>query len=476
MNDVRALYPILRTWLRVTCSLGLCLAATAHAAQAPLTSLQRSLDAPFAEHTLDVQGWKTEHGSQVLYVPNLRLPMFDLQVVVSGGFHDDGLTGLAQLTAGLIDKGTPSRSEQALAMALDDNAAQFSVAAGSQNTAIKVRGLSHTAQREAIVEVIADMLGNPLFAPEALAREKVRLLNQDKARQQSAATRATGQLFAHVFGDHPYAQTRVARPESLQSITVEHLRDFHQRLYSAGNSVIVIVGNVTLEEARQMASTVSAALPQGPAAPPFAMPAASQAELYHLEHPGTQTILTLAVPSVARSHPDNAALMLANEILGGSGLNNRLMKELRTRRGLTYGAASLLRQMPQAGIWGLQLSVEPQYRDATLALVEGLLQAYAEHGPTEQELDDAKRKLRGEMLRASVSNVDIADQLRTLGVHRLPMTYYPALLAELHGITLDELKGVLKKQLDIDRLVQVSVGPSVEQVPLREPAQADTAG
>ncbi|NER60903.1 insulinase family protein [Pseudomonas sp. MAFF212428] len=475
MTDLRVLHPTWRTWLRALCSLGLCLAATAHAAQAPITSLQRSLDAAFSQHALDIQGWQTEHGSQVLYVPNLRLPMFDLQVVVGGSFHDDGLTGLAQLTAGLIDKGSVSRSAAALALTLDDNAAQFGVVAGPQNTVFKVRGLSHTAQREAIVEVIADMLGNPAFAPDAMAKEKVRLLNLDKAREQSAAARATAQLFAHVFAGHPYAQTRAAHPETLQGITVEQVRDFHQRLYSAGNSVIVIVGNVTREEAHQMAAQISAALPPGPAAAAFAVPPASEPEIYHLEHPGTQTVLTVAVPSVPRRHPDNAALMLANEILGGSGINNRLMQELRTRRGLTYGAASQLRQMPQAGIWGLQLSVAPQYRDATLALVETLLQRYAEHGPTEQELDDAKRKLHGQMLRSSVSNVDIADQLRTLGFHQLPMSYYQTLLAELHAVTLDELKVVLKKHLDSHRLVQVSAGPSVEQRPLREPALVDAA-
>ena len=473
MNDSRVLHPTLRTWLSAVCSLGLCVAASTHAAQAPITSLQRSLDAPVSEHTLAIQGWKTEQGSQVLYVPNLRLPMFDMQVVVGGSFHDDGLTGLAQLTAGLIDKGTPARSAQALATQLDDNAAQFSVAAGPQTTAIKVRGLSQQVQRDAIVELVADMLGNPLFAPEALAKEKVRLLNLDKAHQQWASARATGQLFAHVFAGHPYAETRVATAQTLQNITVEQVRDFHRRLYSAGNSLIVIVGNVTLEEAQHMAAQVSAALPSGPAAPPFAAPASPEPEIYHLEHPGTQTVLTMAVPSIARSHPDNAALMLANEILGGAGLNNRLMHELRTRRGLTYGAASLLRQMPQAGIWGLQLSVEPQYRDATLALVESLLQAYAEQGPNAQELADAKRKLHGEMLRASVSNVDIAAQLRTLGVHQLPMTYYQTLLAELHAVTLDDLKVALKKHLDTHKLVQVSVGPSVEQQPLREPTEAD---
>lgn len=44
-------------------------------------------------------------------------------------------------------------------------------------------------------------------------------------------------------------------------------------------------------------------------------------EIYHLEHPGTQTVLTMAMPSITRSHPDDAALMLATEILGGAGLN-----------------------------------------------------------------------------------------------------------------------------------------------------------
>lgn len=476
MNDTRPRHRNLCNWLNALLPAGLLVAATTYATPAPIDSLQRSLDAPFSEHVLTIQSWNTKQGSRVLYVPNLRLPMFDLQVVVGGGFHDDGLTGLAQLTAGLIDKGSATRTADAIAATIGDNGAELSVVTDSQSTALKVRGLSYKAQRESVVEVVADMLGNPTFAPGPLALEKENLLNRVKERQQWASARATELMFAHQFAGHPYAQIRLAEPDTVTSITVEKIRDFHQRIYSASNSVIVIVGNVTLAEARQMAAQISAALPSGPALTPFAVPGEAQPEIYHLEHPGNQTSLTLAVPAVTRSHPDSAALMLANEILGGSGLNNRLMSELRTRRGLTYGVASLLRQLPQAGIWGLQLSVAPQYRDATLELTETLLQAYAEHGPGEQELDDAKRKLRGKMLRETVSNADIADRLRLLGVHRLPVDYHQTLLGELHGITLDQVKAVLKTYLHTDKLVQVSVGPSVAQQPLPEAPAADDAG
>lgn len=473
MNDIRLHPRTLRARLTALLALGLLVVGTAHATPAPISSLQRSLDAPFSEHALVIQGWTTEHGSKVLYVPNLRLPMFDLQVVVGGGFHDDGLTGLAQLTAGLIDKGSTQRTADEIATTLDDNGAQFSMVAGSQSTAFKVRGLTHKAQRDAVVDVFADMLGNPAFAQAALDEEKDTLLNQVKARQQWASARATEQLFAHLFAGHPYAETRFGQPDTVASITAQEIRQFHQRIYSANNSLIVIVGDVTLEEARQMASQLSAALPSGPTLPAFALPAETAPEIYHLEHPGNATSLTVAVQTVGRTHPDSASLMLANEILGGSGINNRLMNELRTHRGLTYGAASLLRQFPQAGAWGLQLSVAPQYRDATLELIETLLQAYAEQGPTEQELDDAKRKLHGEMLRETVSNADIADRLRFLGVHQLPVDYHQTLLAELHAVTLDQLKAVLKTHLDTDKLVQVSVGPTVVQHPLPEVTSAD---
>lgn len=472
MNDFCLLHRTLRTWLSAVLALGL--AASAHAA--PIDSLQRSLDAPFSAHTLSIQSWNTDEGSRVLYVPNLRLPMFDLQVVLGGGFHDNGVTGLAQLTAGLIDKGTLRRSAEAIATELDDNGAQLSVVTGSQSTTFKVRGLAHQAQRDSVVDVLTDMLGNPTFTPAQLELEKHTLLNLINARQQWASVRATEQLFAHLFAGHPYADARPGQADTIANITVKQVRDFHQRIYSASNSLIVIVGNVTLEEARQMAAQLSAALPVSPALAPFSVPAGSQPEIYHLEHPGNETNLTVAVPAVTRNHPDSAALMLANEILGGSGINNRLMNELRTRRGLTYGVASLLRQLPQAGAWGLELSVAPPYRDASLELIETLLQTYAEQGPTEQELDDAKRKLHGEMLRETVSNADIADRLRLLGVHRLPADYHQTLLAQLHSVTLPQLKVVLKTYLDTDKLVQVSVGPSVAQLPLPEVTTADDAG
>ncbi|WP_341869637.1 pitrilysin family protein [Pseudomonas aegrilactucae] len=249
-------------------------------------------------------------------------------------------------------------------------------------------------------------------------------------------------------------------------ISIEQIKAYYQRAFTASNATIVLVGDLSHEQARQMAEHIAGTLPTGPALPSIPAPAATEPELYHLEHPGTQTTLLVGLPAPAANHPDRAALTVLNQILGGKGLRTRLMHELRTRRGLTYGAYSRLQLQRSAGIWGMQLGVEHRYRDATLHVVEQLLHDYVEHGPTQQELDDTRRKLLGELLLASASNAGKLAQLQDIAFNQLAPDHQAQFINAIQALSIDQLKVVLKNHLQIDKLVQISVGPLSDQEPL----------
>ncbi|MCP6696809.1 M16 family metallopeptidase [Pseudomonas donghuensis] len=418
---------------------------------------------------LPIESWQTPQGSKVLFVRNNQLPMFDLQVVfAAGSARDDGAAGLAQLTLSMLDEGTVERDALQIAEDFDEVGAIFNKQALRDSAAVTLRSLSSQEQRSKAVGLLAEVLGKPQLAEDKLPQIKDQLTSLLTQRQQYATYKAHDLLYQHAFANHPYASNSIGTVQAIESLTIADVRAFHQSAFSAGNALITLVGDLSLEQAEAIASHISAALPQGPALWPLPVPASFEPEIYHLEHPGTQALLLFAIPGINARDPDAPALTLANLILGGPGATSRLFNELRSQRGLTYAASSRLIQHPASGIWTFTTQVQARYRDATMALLEQLLTDYAVQGPTAQEFEDAKQKLRGNYLLGSVSNQQISDILRFSGFNQLPLDSRQAFLKKVQALTLDQLKVALKNHLKLDKLVQISVGPTVEQDALPE--------
>ncbi|MGH8486177.1 MAG: M16 family metallopeptidase, partial [Pseudomonas sp.] len=263
--------------------------------------------------------------------------MFDLQVVFDAGSgRDDGATGLAQLTLSMLQEGTRQRDAQQIAEGFDAVGARLATSVRRNKATLRIRSLSAEQQRNTAVALLAEMLGQPLFAEDKLQQVKDQLINVAAQRQESAFEKAVDQLFKHAYANHPYAANDARIAHTIPELTPAVLKAFHQNALNARNALITLVGDLSVEHAREIAVQISAALPAGQALPPLQPPSAFESEIYHLEHPGTQSNLLLAIPGIDIDHPDAPALALANLILGGPGATSRLFEALRTQRGLTY--------------------------------------------------------------------------------------------------------------------------------------------
>ncbi|MEG1040409.1 MAG: pitrilysin family protein [Pseudomonas sp.] len=443
-------------------------AATAQA-PSPVAELE-SLKTPpqaLSELQLPIESWQTPQGSKVLFVRSNQLPMFDLQVVFdAGGARDDGADGLAQLTMGMLDEGTRKRDAAQVAEGFDAIGAKLSKTVRTSKAEVSLRSLSSASHREQAVNLLAEMLGEPLFDEAKLEKTKNQLISLSARRQDYPHFKAYDQLLEHAFANHPYVTNSYGSAKTINAVTAADLRDFHLRAFSAGNALITLVGDLTSKQAHDIALQLSKALPVGPTLPPLPIPAVFEPEIYHLEHPGSQSLLLFAIPGVSVKHPDAPALALANLILGGPGANSRLVEVLRTQRGLTYGADSQLIQLAENGLWTFSTQVQAKYQDAAMSLLESVLQEYADNGPSEQEFADAKQQLRGSYLLESVSNQQISQVLAHIGFNRLPQDSRQTFIAQIQALTLVELKVALKSHLKLDNLVQISVGPTVDQLEL----------
>ncbi|EKT4521634.1 insulinase family protein [Pseudomonas putida] len=420
--------------------------------------------------TLNIQNWNTAEGARVLFVEARELPMFDLRLTFAAGSSQDGdVPGLATLTNAMLNEGVAGKDVTAIAQGFESLGADFGNGSYRDMAVATLRSLSTPDKREPALKLFADVVGKPTFPEDALKRIKNQLLAGFEYEKQNPGKIAGKALFTKLYGDHPYAHPSDGTAQSVPGITLDQLRAFHAKAYTAGNAVIALVGDLSRAEAEAIAAQVSAALPKGPALPKPAEPAEPKAGLTHIDFPSKQTHLMLAEMGIERQDPDWPALSLGNQILGGGAFGTRLMSEVREKRGLTYGVYSAFSPMQVRGPFMINLQTRAELSEATLKLVQDILADYLEQGPTQQELDDAKRELAGSFPLSNASNSSIVGQLGAIGFYNLPLTWLEDFMQQSQALTVEQVKAALNKHLAVDKLVIVTVGPTVAQKPLPPP-------
>ena len=429
------------------------------------------LDGKAPSHrNLNVQTWNTAEGAKVLFVEARELPMFDLRLIFSAGSSQDGnAQGLALLTNAMLNEGVAGKDVGAIAQGFEGLGADFGNGAYKDMAVASLRSLSAMDKREPALKLFAEVVGKPTFPADSLARIKNQMLAGFEYQKQNPGKLASLELMKRLYGDHPYAHASDGTAKSVPGISLDQLRAFHAKAYAAGNVVIALVGDLSRSDAEAVAAQVSAALPKGPALAKIAQPSEPKASIGHIEFPSSQTSLMLAQLGIDRDDPDYAAVSLGNQILGGGGFGTRLMSEVREKRGLTYGVYSGFTPMQARGPFMINLQTRAEMSEGTLKLVQDVLADYLKTGPTQKELDDAKRELAGSFPLSTASNADIVGQLGAMGFYNLPLSYLEDFMRQSQALTVEQVTTALNKHLSVDKMVIVTAGPTVAQKPLPAP-------
>ncbi|MFK3792034.1 M16 family metallopeptidase [Pseudomonas piscis] len=429
------------------------------------------LDGKAPSHrNLNVQTWNTAEGAKVLFVEARELPMFDMRLIFAAGSSQDGNTsGLALLTNAMLNEGVPGKDVGAIARGFESLGADIGNGAYKDMAVVSLRSLSAVDKRQPALNLFAEVVGKPTFPADSLARIKNQLLAGFEYQKQNPGKLASLELMQRLYGNHPYAHASEGNAKSVPDISLAQLQAFHAKAYTAGNGVIALVGDLSRSDAEAIAAQVSAALPKGPALAKIAQPSEPKASIGHIEFPSTQTNLLLAQLGIDRDDPDYAAVSLGNQILGGGGFGTRLMSEVREKRGLTYGVYSGFTPMQVRGPFMINLQTRAEMSEGTLKLVQDVFADYLKNGPTQKELDDAKRELAGSFPLSTASNADIVGQLGAMGFYNLPLSYLEDFMRQSQALTVEQVKAAMNKHLSVDKMVIVSAGPTVAQKPLPPP-------
>jgi zinc protease len=409
-----------------------------------------------------IQNWTTPAGARVFFVENHDLPIVDVSVDFPAGSSYDRRekSGAAALTQYMLRFGADGLTEDQIATRIADVGAQLSGRFDLDRAGMGVRTLSSAHEREAAIEVLAQVLQSPTFPPDAVARERTRVVAGLKEADTKPETIASKAFYATVYGAHPYAMPASGTLDTVPGIARDDLVEFYRAHYNARRSVVAIMGDLTREEADAIARRLTDGLPKTPAdgAPLPDVTPLTKASENRIAHPATQSHVLMGAPGMRRSDPDYFALFVGNYVLGGGGFVSRFTEEVRSKRGLAYSVYSTFNPLRFEGPFQIGLQTKKEQSGEALDVVRVTLKEFIANGPTEQELRAAKQNIVGSFPLRVDSNRKIHDYLALIGYYDLPLDYLNEFPKNVQRVTVEDVKRAFRKRVHPDALVTVVVG------------------
>jgi zinc protease len=420
-----------------------------------------------ASATLPIQHWETSRGARVYFVENRDLPMFDLSIEfpAGAGFDKPDKSGVANMTNHMLRLGAGGLDEDELARRLADVGAQLAGRFNADRAGLGLRTLSSKAESSVALDLFARMLAQPAFPAEVLEREKARLVSALKEADTKPDTIAAVTFSRMIYRGHPYGLRSSGEVDTVAKITREDLVAFHRAHYTAQNAVIALIGDLSREQAAQIAETVTAGLPKADGAAPRLPPVERLTEgtARWIRHHATQSHILMGAPGMRRDDADYFALFVGNHILGGGGFVSRIFDEVRQKRGLAYSAYSYFSPLAVEGPFVIGMQTEGAQAAEALAVVRRTLADFIENGPTAAELAAAKKNIIGSFPLRIDSNRKIHEYLSMIGFYRLPLTYIDDFVKKVERVSIEDVRRAFQKRFHPDRMVTVVVGPVEEK-------------
>ncbi|MGD8576032.1 MAG: pitrilysin family protein [Thiohalophilus sp.] len=413
-----------------------------------------------AHKTFQIQNWKTSNGARVVFVPAPQLPMVDVKVVFdAGSARDRAFPGLAKITGAMLNEGAGKWNTGQLAERFDNIGANYSASVQRDMAAFSLRSLTEKKLLDQAVETFATILGEPTFPYESFKRVQRNTLVGLQNKKQSPGDLAEDLFYKNLYGDHPYAHPVSGDEESVKAMEIADLKAFYQRYLVASNAVVAIVGQLDRQQAEELAEQVTAKLEPGEPAP--ALPEVEglkQAIQINQSHPSTQTHILVGQPGMRRGDRDYFSLYVGNHILGGSGFGSRIMQTIREKRGLAYSSYSYFLPQRVKGPFIMGLQTSNNQAQQALELLHDVLVTFIDKGPTEEELEHARKNITGGFPLRIDSNSNIVNYIAMIEFYDLPHDYLDTFNDKVQAVSAADIRDAFQRRVHPDKLLTVTVG------------------
>jgi len=408
------------------------------------------------------QTFSLKNGLQVLLVENHKLPRVSVSLRLDNEpFIEGDKAGAAGIAGSLLGSGSEKTSKTAFDEEVDFLGAR--VAFDEEGAYAS----SLTKYFPRIFELMADAAINPIFSQEEFDKIKNRFIDGIKTEDKSVSAIASRVRKALGYGkNHPFGE--FTTENTLKNITLEDTKNYYNTYYKPNNAYLVIVGDITLKEAKKLVKKHFKKWKKGEI--PVATfdkptnPSKTEINFINMSNAVQSEVKVVSTTNLKMSDKDYHAVLLANQILGGD-FNSYLNMNLREAHGYTYGARSGINDSKYSSMFRAGASVRNAVTDsAVIETIKEITRIRTEK-VDEETLKNVKAGYVGKFVLALEKPQTIANYALNIKTKGLPSDFYKTYLQKINAVTVDDIQRVAQKYFNVDNARIIVVGKALDVLP-----------
>lgn len=409
---------------------------------------------------------KTGNGINIWGIEQDELPLVQCSIVMDGGhlLEPKEKAGVAAFLASMLTEGTANKTPEELEEAIDMLGANISVRSGTETMSININCL--TRNFEKTLALVEEILLKPRWDQEQFGLIKSRMLNSIKRNIADPNYLATTTLNKLVYGENSILSVPGGgTAESVESITMDDLKDFYKKSFSPKMARMHIVGQIGKDKVLAVLGSLSKNwAPVDVTLPKVTPPAAPEkSAIYFVDVPGAkQSVINIGCPAIRESDKNFYPATVVNYKLGGSfnGVVNLILRE---EKGYTYGARTGFSGGKNYGDFSANAAVRSSATQESVQIFKDEMEKYIK-GIDKEGLQFTKDALLKSNARRFETLGSLLNMLVSISSDNLPFDYVKQEENFVKSLTLEKHKDLAQKFINPEKMYYVVVGDAATQL------------
>lgn len=394
--------------------------------------------------TIKKQELKLKNGLKILSLNNSNSSTSTALLVVKTGskYEKKKENGLSHFLEHLFFKGTKNRpSTLDLSSELDVLGSEYNAFTSKEYTGYWIKVANDRLAKA--LDILADMLFNPLFPKEEIEREKGVIIEEIKMYEDNPLMHIEDVFETCLYGNSPAGWEIIGSKENVMSFNPKIMLDYYKRQYGAKSMTLILSGNI-LQKDLNIAKELFSKAKSNPWQDKLKVIENQKRPKILTKHKKIdQANLSLGVRAFAVDHENEMETKLISLILGGS-MSSRLFINLRERNALAYYIKTTYEQYSDSGYLTSQAGVPVNKLKEAIKIIIDEYKLIADKGVSEKELKKTKDMILGRLKLRLESSDDLANYYARQAIMRKKIFSPEDYIKKLEKVNINKLNKVAK--------------------------------
>lgn len=406
------------------------------------------------------------NGIDVYGIEYTELPLVEFQLEIKGGLILDTKekVGVANLLSRMLLQGTKNKTPIELENAIEELGASINLYATGE--AIVLQGNCLSSKYDKVLELVEEILFEPRWDEKEFERLKNETLEVIRRSKSNPSATANNVFIRLIYGDdHILSNPVIGNQQSVNSITIDDLKNFYNNYFAPNISSFLFVGNLPEQNVLNSLKKIETKwLRKDVIIPEISQPKmAEKAQVYFIDFPGAkQSEIRIGHVGPSLKEDDYFKAYVMNYKLGGAfnGIVNMILRE---EKGYTYGARTSFDGTSSTGYFLASSAVQSNTTLESVQIFRDEITKY-KNGITEDDLEFTKNAiLKSNALRFETIGA-LRGMLSQISRYGYPLDYIKNQELVLQNMSLGKHKSLARFYLHPDKMVYLVVGDAKTQV------------